>query len=123
MTRGQPVRFLVSATLLLGLAACVPERNWSPISPLATAAPGQLILNNYRFEEARVQAVVTAAPDCARIDASMPAMLFDLPFKGTHVVTAAPDTDICWRRVVPGGAWTQWNRAFTAAGRSIDARL
>jgi hypothetical protein len=122
-SKGGSVRVLLSAAMLLGLGACVPEHNWSPWNPLIGAGPGQLALTNYRFERASVQAVVTTAPLCEAVDPSMPATLFELPFKGTRVLAAAPGADICWRRVVPGGQWSGWNRAFTASGRSIDSQL
>jgi hypothetical protein len=109
------MRVLLSATLLLGTASCA----YWPWAPPA----GQLALSNNRFERASVQAIVTGVPDCNAVNASMPAQLFDLPFKGTQVIAAAHGTDICWRRAVPGGQWTEWNRAFTASGRYIDAQL
>ncbi|HZK89419.1 MAG TPA: hypothetical protein VFC56_04660 [Stellaceae bacterium] len=113
MSEGTCVRVLLSAAALLATASC------SYFAP----PPGQLALSNYRFDRAAVQAVVTAAPDCAAADPGSPAAAFELPFKGTRVIVAAPDTDICWRRQVPGGYWTAWNRAFTASGRSIDSQL
>jgi hypothetical protein len=116
MKGGSYVRILQSAALLLGTASCA---YWSPWTP----PPGQLTLSNNRFDHASVEAVTTAAPDCAAADPAMPAMVFDLPFKGTHVVAAAPAADICWRRQTGGGQWTEWNRAFTASGRYIDVQL
>ncbi|MBV8776427.1 MAG: hypothetical protein JO258_04445 [Alphaproteobacteria bacterium] len=114
-------RALAAAAILLALAGCVPERNWSPWTPWAwSPPPGQLTLSNYRFDRAAVQALVTSTPDC---DAAEPAMLFELPFKGTRVIPAAPGTDICWRRALPGGPWTPWSRAFTAAGRAVASQL
>jgi hypothetical protein len=107
------VRNLLAAVALVGAASCT----------LLAPPPGQLTLSNYRFDRASVQAVVTAVPDCNAVDQSMPAAAFDLPFKGTRVIEAAPNSDICWRRLVPGGQWTGWNRAFTASGRSIDSQL
>lgn len=113
MSKGCGVRIFLSAAALLATASC------SYFSP----PPGQLALSNYRFESASVQAVVTAAPDCGALDSSAPATRFDLPFKGTRVIAAGPGSDICWRRAVPGGQWTAWNRAFTASGRRIDSQL
>ena len=122
MRGGTGMRVAAAAVVLLALAGCVPERNWSPWTPWA-GGPGQLTLSNYRFERASIQAVATAAPDCAAVDPSTPATQFDLPFKGTRVIPAPPAADICWRRVVPGGQWTPWSRAYTAAGRTIDSQL
>jgi hypothetical protein len=113
MRGGGLARVLLGAAVLAGVAAC----------SLLAPPPGQLTLSNYRFDRVSVQAVVTAVPDCNAVDQSMPATAFDLPFKGTRVIAAAPDSDVCWRRLVPGGQWTGWNRAFTATGRSIDSQL
>ena len=82
-----------------------------------------MTLSNNRFDHASIEAVVTAAPDCTAADPAVPVAAFDLPFKGTRVLAAAPDADICWRRQITGGQWTDWNRAFTASGRSIDVQL
>jgi hypothetical protein len=119
MKNGGCVRFLLSAGLLLGAASCAYE------PPLAvwTPGPGQLTLSNYRFDHATIQAVATAAPDCAAADPGAAGASFDLPFKGTHAIPAPPDADICWRAQVRGGRWSDWNRAFTAAGRYVDTRL
>jgi hypothetical protein len=123
MREGGCVRILVSAMALLGLASCTQYQGWSPTSWMWTPPPGQLTLSNYRFDAANIQAVVTAAPDCSATDPTMPGLAFYLPFKGTRVIVAAPNTDICWRRQVAGGQWTDWSRAFTGSGRFIDARL
>jgi len=110
------VRILLSAAVLLVTASCT-AMIWTP-------PPGQLTLSNNRFDHASIEAVVTAAPDCAAAtDPATPATAFDLPFKGTRVLVAAPNADICWRRQVAGGPWTDWNRAFTASGRFIDSQL
>ena len=112
------MRRILTVAALLGLTSC-GYYNWSVWTP----PPGQLTLSNYRFEHAAVQAVMTAAPDCTPVDASATPTAFDLPFKGTHVLVAPPNTDICWRRQVAGGQWTDWNRAYTASGRFIDSQL
>jgi hypothetical protein len=108
------VRILLSVAAVLGIAACTPA-TWM------TPPPGQLVLSNFRFEHAAIEAVVTASPDCSP-SAGGP-VDFDLPFKGTRVVEAAPAADICWRRQTGAGQWTDWNRAYTASGRSIDSQL
>lgn len=108
------MRTLLSAAVLIGATSCT----------LATSPPpGHLTLSNYRFDHAAIEAVVTAAPDCSVSDPAMPPAAFDLPFKGTRVIEAAPAADICWRRQATGGQWTDWNRAFTASGRFIDVQL
>jgi hypothetical protein len=113
MSEGGYVRILLLAAVLIGAASCT----------LVALPPGQLTLSNYRFDHASIQAIVTAAPDCAAADPATPVAAFDLPFKGSQVIAAAPDADICWRRQIAGGQWTGWNRVFTASGRSIDLRL
>jgi hypothetical protein len=80
-------------------------------------------LSNERFDHAAIEAVVSAAPDCSPGDPNVPPIAFDLPFKGTRVIEAAPAGDICWRRKTEAGQWTEWNRAFTALGRSVDVQL
>jgi hypothetical protein len=115
MSKGGYVRVILSAALLLATTSCA-DWSWTP-------PPGHLTLSNYRFEHAAVEAVATAAPDCGAPDPSMPVTAFDLPFKGTRVVEAAPAADICWRRQVGGGQWTDWNRVYTASGRFIDVQL
>jgi hypothetical protein len=113
MSEGGYVRILLLAAVLIGAASCT----------LVALPPGQLALTNYRFDDANIQAIVTTAPDCSAADPAAPVAAFDLPFKGTRVIAAAPDADVCWRRQIPGGQWTDWNRAFTASGRSIDVQL
>ena len=75
------------------------------------------------FDHAGIEAVVTAAPDCAAAVPASPAADFDLPFKGTRVIVATPNADVCWRRQVAGGQWGEWNRAFTGSGQFIDTQL
>jgi hypothetical protein len=116
------VRALLSAAVLVATTSCTPYWGWGLTSWVWTPPPGQLTLSNYRFDHANIEAVVTAAPDCVAAPAT-PTSAFDLPFKGTRVIVAAPNADICWRREVTGGQWTDWSRAFTASGRFIDARL
>ena len=120
MRAGGHVRILLSAGLLLATTSCgYWNWNWAAWSP----PPGQLTLTNYRFEHASVEAVMAAGPDCTPADPSVPATAFVLPFKGTRVLVAAPNADICWRRQVAGGPWTDWNRAFTGSGKFVDSQL
>jgi hypothetical protein len=117
MNKGGYVRILLSAALLLATTSCTYwDWSWNP-------PPGQLTLSNYRFDHAAIQAMVTGAPDCGVPDPTAPPTAFDLPFKGTRVIVAAPNADVCWRRQVAGGQWTDWNRAFTGTGRFIDTQL
>jgi hypothetical protein len=116
------VRILLSAAVLLVMTACDSGYNWSPMA-LWGIPPARLALSNFRFDHAAIEAVVSAAPDCSPVTPDSGPIDFDLPFKGTRVIEAAPATDICWRRQVPGGQWTEWNRALTASGRSIDLQL
>ena len=82
---------------------------------------GHLTLSNFRFDHANIETVAAAGPDCAAPGAV--GMAFDLPFKGTRRIDAAPAADICWRRQTGPGLWTEWNRAYTATGRAIDSQL
>ena len=84
--------------------------------------PGHLQLSNFRFDRASIEAIVAAAPDCSPAPGTAP-VDFDLPFKGTHVIDAPGGADICWRRQVGPGQWSDWNHAFIAAGLSTDAQL
>ena len=117
------MRSLVSAVALLGLASCTTYQGWNPVQWVWTPPPGQLTLSNYRFDHAAIEAVMAPGPDCTPVDPSVPLTAFDLPFKGARTLVAAPNVDICWRRQVAGGPWTDWNRAFTAGGRFIDSQL
>jgi hypothetical protein len=97
---------------------------------LTTPAPGgRLMLNNFSFEPARVQAVLASGPACAIGDPGA-ATEFILPPNGTRVIPAPPGIDICWRRelvagetkdIPPTGPWTAWSRAYTGPGRFLDA--
>ena len=144
------MRVLLISTLLLTGASCAwpppppgppaaPEPwFYAPLgflfTPLNPASPGRLTLSNYSFENARVQAVVTGAPDCTAADASVISD-FVLPLNGTRIIEGAPGTDVCWRRAIERGPeaapqaaaaapmWTEWNRVFVSSGRSIDSRL
>jgi len=123
MKNGGGVRVLLAAGALFALASCSYYGWPSPTSLVWTPPPGQLTLSNYRFDQAPIEAVMAAGPDCAAADSPAPATDFVLLFKGTRVLVAAPNTDICWRRQLANGQWTDWNRAFTASGRFIDAQI
>jgi hypothetical protein len=97
---------------------------------------GRLTLNNFSYDDARVQVVLTNRPDCAAADPSGAAD-FVMPLNGTRVIPTPAGFDICWRREVPQKAparvagaavpavpgWADWNRAYTGSGRFIDMRL
>src|ERR1700744_3953487 len=120
MRQGVGVRVLLAAGALLGLASCSYYGWPSPTSLAWTPPPGQLTLSNYRFEQAPIEAVMAAGAAWTAAAPSAPATDFVLLFKGSRVLVAAPNTDICWRRQLATGQWTDWNRAFTASGRVID---
>ena len=117
MREGGYVRSLLLLMAVLGLAGC----NYYDLS-VWSLPPGQLTLSNYRFDHAPIEAMMVAGPDCTPVEGAAPTD-FDLPFKGTRVLVAAPRSDICWRRQLADGRWTDWNRAFTATGRFVDAQL
>jgi hypothetical protein len=122
---GGYVRAFLSAVLLLATAGCAGS-TWPPQwvwTPNWMSHPGQLTLTNDRFTMANVEAVMATGPDCAPPDPSVPTTAFELPFKGTHVLVAALNADVCWREQFAGGRWGEWNRAFTASGRYVDAQL
>jgi hypothetical protein len=106
-------------------AAPVASLPWPPLFLFGPSPrPGRLTLSNVTFDLADMQAVVTPYPDCA-LHPGIGARVFQLPLNGTWIIPTPPGSDVCWRRVVPGAAPTAagWNRAFTAAGHFIDARL
>ena len=104
---------------------------FSPILPVAPPA-GRLTLSNFSFDNARVEAVITGAPDCA-VHEGTTSSNFVLPLNGTRVIQSVPGADVCWRRAIEPGrnagaapsalGWTEWNRAFLSSGRSVDSRL
>ena len=103
----------------------------APLAWLFGTVPGRLILNNYSFDNAHVQTVVTGFPDCVPRPGTLNSD-FILPLNGTRVIETMPGADVCWRRAVEAGrtpapptepGWTEWNRAYTSSGRPIDSRL
>lgn len=116
------MRGFLSAALLLATAGCT---HWPAAwTPYWMTPPGQLTLSNFRFTMVSVQAVMATGPFCAPADlAARTTTAFKLPFKGTHVLEAAPNADICWRRQLADGRWSEWNRALTGTGKYVDAQL
>jgi hypothetical protein len=101
-------------------------RNLGWLTPL----PGRLTLNNFAFDRAHVQMLITPYPDCAAREGTATGD-FVLPLNGTRIIEAAAGSDVCWRREIQptGGAaanvpgWTEWNRVYLTAGHSIDSQL
>jgi len=118
------VRIVLLSALLLGTASCA-----APPGGIF-ASPGRLTLSNFTYELADVEAVVTPYPDCG-VHAGIVPMDFKLPLNSTWVIPASLGSDVCWRHHAPPSAgartapppWSDWNRAFTAAGSSVDSRL
>jgi hypothetical protein len=103
------------------------------VARLINAPPpsGRLTLHNFAFDSARVQAVITSAPDCV-VRQGMVVTDFVLPLNSTRVISTPPGADICWRREMTapaatgtavGPSWTEWARVYTASGRYLDSRL
>jgi hypothetical protein len=70
--------------------------------------------------------VITTAPECGTSAATV--RTFALPLNGTRVIEAPPGADVCWRREIAEAPsaqprWSEWNRAYLSAGRSIDSQL
>jgi len=105
---------------------------FGPILPMTPPIPGRLTLSNFSFDNARVEAVITGAPDCAVREGTTTSD-FVLPLNGTRIIESVPGADVCWRRAIEPGktagvapstqGWTEWNRAFLSSGRSVDSRL
>lgn len=97
-----------------------------------TPARGRLTLSNFTVPLADVEALVTPYPDCIVHPGQVPAD-FKLPLNGTWTIPTPAGADVCWRRLAPPQVAqrvrpalpvaAQWNRAFTAPGRFIDAQL
>ena len=118
-------------------SAEVPLPPWLPFGWLGGPEPGgRLTLSNFSYDTARVQAVLTNAPDCAVADPAATAD-FVMPLNATRIIPTPAGVDVCWRREVPRTAssqlargaapampgWADWNRSYTGSGRYIDARL
>lgn len=118
-------------------APAPPSVDYVPIPLLwvrninAPPPSGRLTLSNFSYDTARVQAVLASGPDCA-IQEGTSMTDFVLPLNGTRIITTPAGADVCWRRELPpptekaapaAPPWTEWNRAFTAAGRFLDSRL
>jgi hypothetical protein len=150
------VRILIVSALLVATASCVlpppPQAEvagpppvvaapgfynpfavfFAPLGPPGPPPPGRLTLNNFSFDHARVQAVITSYPDCA-VHEGTATSDFVLPLNGTRVIEAAPGTDVCWRREIAPGTvqgvapstpgWTEWNRVFLSSAGVVDSRL
>jgi hypothetical protein len=105
---------------------------FAPVATLAPSPPGRLTLNNFSFDHAHVQALITPYPDCA-VHEGTATTDFDLPLNGTRVIEAAPGADVCWRREIEPGTvqgvapstpgWTEWNRVYLSSAGVVDSRL
>jgi hypothetical protein len=118
--------------------AAVADRPWFPFTlPLFRSAPpaGRLTLSNFGVGLAHVQAFVTSSSACAFHPGVVP-LDRKLPLNATWTIPTPPGTDVCWRRLSPAEPSqvardltspapppAEWNRAYTASGRFIDARL
>jgi len=95
------------------------------------ALPGRLTLNNFSFDRAQVEAVVTTSPVCNLRAPGEIESDFELPLNGTRIILAPPGSDVCWRRAVqpaPGpptadSGWSDWNRAYVADGTAVNSKL
>jgi hypothetical protein len=95
------------------------------------AGSGRVTLSNFVYDRARVETFVTSFPDC-ELRVGMTTTSFELPLNGTRVIDTPAGSDVCWRRIEPPFAEATppgvpltppWNRAYTASGRIVDARL
>ena len=108
------------------MAAAAPGPAASGFPFWTTPQPRRLALSNFSFDYATVQTVVTTAPECGTSAAAV--STFALPLNGTRVIEAPPGADVCWRREIAEAPsarprWSEWNRAYLSAGRSIDSQL
>ncbi len=148
------MRFLVIVAAMLGVASCtappdprdvlVPAINAvnaayallpPPPPPLTSrpppARPGHLILSNFAYNRAHVEAIVTPYADCELREGTTTSH-FLLPLNSTWVADTPAGSDVCWRRELPSDTatdplraprWTGWNRAFLSSGRLVDSQL
>ncbi len=148
------MRFLVIVAAMLGIAACAAPADPRdvlvapinaanalyallppPPTPLALrpppAQPGHLVLSNFNYDRAHVEALVTPYPDCELREGTTNSN-FVLPLNGTWVADPPAGSDVCWRRELPADTatdplraarWTGWNRAFLSSGRLVDSQL
>jgi hypothetical protein len=148
------MRFLVIVAAMLGIAACTAPVDLRdvvaapinavnaayaqlppPPTPLALRPPppqpGHLVLSNFNYDRAHVEALVTPFPDCELREGTTSSH-FQLPLNGTWVADTPAGSDVCWRRELPADTannppraprWTGWNRAFLSSGRIVDSQL
>lgn len=113
------MRVICAVAVLLVVAACAPP----------ASSRGALLLSNPDPARARVETVVTKNPHCAwQGKGEIAAAEFWLPADATRFIDPPPGADVCWRRAAvkpaPGEPkWSDWNRALTASGRTIDSDL
>ena len=148
------MRIVFLSAAMLGIAACAAPADLrdvvtAPINaanalyaalpppppPLTSrpppAQPGHLVLSNFNYDRAHVEALVTPYPDC-ELREGVASSNFQLPLNGTWVADTPAGSDVCWRRELPADTaadprraerWTGWNRAFLSSGRIVDAQL
>jgi hypothetical protein len=106
--------------MALALAACAQQ---------GPPPPGTLLLSNLNFPPTRVEAVITANPDCnARDGGYVSTLEFSIPSNATRFIDAPPGVDVCWRRTrnpnePVAGQWSGWDRAFLSTTPRIEAKL
>ena len=110
-------------------AAVLP---WPFSATLGGPRPGRFDLSNFTFAVAAVEAIVTPYADCA-LHPGIAVRRYDLPLNATWTIATPPGSDVCWRRLAAPPAESgaervpvapaPWNRAYTGAGRLIDAQL
>jgi len=100
---------------------------FAPLAGLFGPPPsGRLTLSNFSFDTARIETVITGAPDCAAREGTTTSD-FVLPLNGTRVIQSVPGADVCWRRAIEAGknagappstpGWTEWNRAYSGRAK------
>ncbi len=76
---------------------------FAPLAGLFGPPPsGRLTLSNFSFDTARIETVITGAPDCAAREGTTTSD-FVLPLNGTRVIQSVPGADVCWRRAIEAG--------------------